>query len=288
MTQGIIVKAIGGFYYVLSDGVAVECKARGLFRKNGIVPLVGDIAEITPNPGGKGVITGIKQRKNSFIRPAVANIDCLVIVVTAAFPAADTYFIDRITVTAETAGCEIVICINKTDINAGDDLFRIYSSAGYSTIRTCSLTGFGINELKRLTTDKISVLAGNSGVGKSSLMNALDPGFGLVVGEISKKLKRGKHTTRHVELLPAGGQTLIADTPGFESFDFANTEITEKKTLQYAFPEFRRYSGECRFSDCLHKNEPGCAVTDALREGIILPSRYGSYVKMLARALQNS
>lgn len=287
MPEGIIVKSLSGFYYVESGTEVTACKARGVFRKRGTSPLVGDRVVFTlPDGAGEGTVTEILERRNSFNRPACANIDYLVIIAAAVNPITDPFLIDRMTAVAENAGCTPVICINKCDEDRGDALFEIYSKTPYSVIRTSAITGEGIDELRELISGKCCAFAGNSGVGKSSILNALDPGFSLKVGEVSEKLGRGRHTTRHVELFHLGENTLVADTPGFASFDLERFETPRKEALQWLFPEFEPYIGKCRFDDCAHINEPDCAVLSALEAGEISESRVDSYKRLYDQSAQ--
>lgn len=284
MSEGVIVKALSGFYYVRSQEETVRCRARGIFRKEGMSPLVGDRVEFTKNCDGSGTIDSVRARRNHFIRPAVANVDQLIIMASPVIPVTDPYLIDRVCAIAERAGCEPVICINKTDADPGDGLWNIYSGTGYRVLRTSAVTGTGIDELGQVLAGKISAFTGNSGVGKSSVLNALSPELGVQVGEVSEKLGRGRHTTRHVELFDLGGDTYVADTPGFASFDTEMVEPIPKDELQYVFGEFGQYIGKCRFSDCVHLKEPGCAVLEAVAEGRIHVSRHASYARMYEQA----
>lgn len=285
--EGIILKALSGFYYVrCADGQTVTCRARGKFRYKKITPLVGDRVAITPQGDGTGSLDEILPRRNAFQRPAVANIDQLVIIASGAIPVTDPFLVDRIIALAETKGCEPILCINKWDLVRAEELFAIYEAAGFHTIRVSAETGQGIEELRALLAGKVSAFTGNSGVGKSSILNALEPDFGLATGEISEKLGRGRHTTRHVELFPVSGG-LIADTPGFSAFDTDRGEIREKEVLQHAFREFRPYLGQCRFVGCAHVKEKGCAVLEALDAGKIQPSRHRSYVRLYQLAKEN-
>jgi ribosome biogenesis GTPase len=217
-------------------------------------------------------------RKNEFIRPPLANIDKMVIFASEAIPSTDTYLIDKMTIIAKKNDCESVICINKTDLDPADRLFEIYSSAGFTVIRTSAVTGEGIDKLVDVAGKSICAFTGNSGVGKSSILNTIDPNFGISVGDISKKLGRGKHTTRHVELFELSCGALIADTPGFSAFDTGH--ITEKENLQYLFDEFEPYIGKCRFPDCAHIKEPDCAIIDALNAGELQKTRHDSYSRL--------
>ncbi len=284
---GTIVKALSGFYYVNCDNRIYECRARGKFRLDGTSPLVGDKVSFNIDSNSKGYIEAVSERKNFFIRPAVANIDALVFIAANTNPVTDPFLIDRVSVIAEEAGCELIVCINKTDIDNADELWKIYTSAGFTTVRTSAETGEGIEELKAALKGKICAFTGNSGVGKSSILNVLMPGLNLEVGIVSEKLGRGKHTTRHVELFAIDETTYIADTPGFASFDIIMMNTIEKQELQYYFREFKKHIGDCRFNDCAHLKEPGCAVTEALGAGEIMPSRYESYTRLYELTAQN-
>ena len=286
--EGTIVKALSGFYYVSSGGCIYECKARGKFRLDGTSPLVGDKVCFALDGNNKGYIEKVHERKNFFIRPAVSNIDALVFIAANTNPVTDPFLIDRVSVIAEEADCELIVCINKIDIDSADELFDIYSRSGFVTVRTSAETGEGIDELKSALIGKICAFTGNSGVGKSSILNSIVPELKLEVGEVSEKLGRGRHTTRHVELFDIGNETYIADTPGFASFDIEMMQTIQKQDLQYDFREFKKYIGNCRFNDCAHLKEPGCAVTEALNLGAILPSRYESYKRMYDLSAQTN
>ena len=276
MPNGKIMKALSGFYYVRWEGGTVQCRARGKFRKDGIVPMVGDDVRFELS----GAVTEILPRKNCFIRPAVANVDYLVILCANVNPVTEPFLVDRVAVIAEKAGCGVIICINKCDLDRGDALYAAFTNhTGYPVIRTSALTGEGCAELIALIRGKTVAFTGNSGVGKSSLLNALEPSLTLETGEVSDRLGRGRHTTRHIELFDVG-DTLIADTPGFSSFDLMQMQRMRKEDLQHCFPEFRPYIGRCRFDDCAHVREPGCAVLQALQEGAIAPTRHESYRKL--------
>ncbi|MBQ6397131.1 MAG: ribosome small subunit-dependent GTPase A [Oscillospiraceae bacterium] len=280
MTEGIIIKALSGFYYVKTSEGIVACKARGRFRLDGTSPLVGDRVQLRIDADGSGRVDSVFERKNFFIRPAVANIDTLVFIAANVNPVTDPFLIDRVAVIAHEAGCELVICVNKVDLNAGDELYDIFTAAGYSVVRTSAETGEGAAELRRILRGKVCALTGNSGVGKSSILNVLLPGAAIPTGEVSEHLGRGKHTTRHVELYPLGDDTYVADTPGFASFEIQMMQTIAKEDLQFDFPEFAPYIGKCRFADCAHLKEPGCAIREALESGAIGKSRYSSYVRL--------
>lgn len=286
--EGTIIKALSGFYYVSSEEQVYECKARGKFRLDGTSPLVGDKVSFAIDTNGKGFIDKVFDRKNSFIRPAVANIDALVFVAANTNPVTDPFLIDRVSVIAEEADCDLIVCINKTDIDPADELYAIYTSAGFETLRTSTVTGEGIPELKAALKGKICAFTGNSGVGKSSILNSIVPEFNIEVAAVSNKLGRGKHTTRHVELYDIGDDTFIADTPGFASFDIEMMQTIDKRELQHDFRDFKMYIGNCRFNDCAHLKEPGCAVTEALQIGDIMPSRYQSYKRLYELSAQNN
>ena len=279
---GMIRKALSGFYYVDDGGdCLVVCRARGKFRHKRITPLVGDRVRFTRLPDGTGALDEILPRKNEFLRPAVANIDQLVIVASGATPVTDPFLIDRVTAIADSKdGCDCIICINKCDLAPADELYQTYTASGFPTIRVSAKTGEGIEELRTTINGKVSAFTGNSGVGKSSILNGLAPDFRLQVGEVSEKLGRGRHTTRHVELYRLGRDAIVADTPGFSSFDTERMELLRKEMLERAFREFRPYLGACRFIGCSHVKEKGCAVLAALEEGKIMPSRHASYVRL--------
>ena len=277
--QGVIIKALSGFYYVKTESGTVECRARGRFRLDGSSPLVGDRVEISLDANGKGRVDKLLPRKNFFIRPAVANIDLLIAVASEVNPVTDPFLIDRVTAFAEHMGCEVLICINKSDAARVSRLRDIYATSGYRVIETSAVTGEGVEELRGCIAGKVCAFSGNSGVGKSSLLNALEPGLGIETGVVSEKVGRGRHTTRHVEIFPAGG-AFVADTPGFASFDMEQLPPIPKEELQFCFPEFGPYIGKCRFDDCAHLKEPGCAVREAMDEGKINASRHLSYARL--------
>ncbi|WP_295616241.1 ribosome small subunit-dependent GTPase A [uncultured Intestinimonas sp.] len=282
MDTGIIMKAMSGFYYVDDGGgETVACRARGRFRHQRLTPLVGDRVEFTRLPGGGGSLDALLPRKNQFQRPAVANIDQLVVVASGVIPVTDPFLIDRIAAIADSKeGCDVVVCINKCDLDPGEELYRIYRAAGFPTLRVSALTGEGIGELSAAIAGKVSAFTGNSGVGKSSILNALEPGFRIQVGQVSEKLGRGRHTTRHTELYRLSNGAVIADTPGFSAFDTERMELVRKEDLERAFRDFRLYLGECRFTGCAHIKEKDCAVREALDRGEIQESRYRSYVRL--------
>ena len=272
MAEGMILKALSGFYYVDDGTQLFACRGRGKFRHEKVTPLVGDRVLFTPLEHGSGSLDGILPRKNEFQRPAVANVDQLVIIVSQAVPATDPFLID--------------ICVNKWDLVPGEDLYQIYTSAGFTTLKVSAETGEGIEELRQVISGKVSAFTGNSGVGKSSILNALEPGIALQTGEISEKLGRGRHTTRHVELYRLSGGALVADTPGFSSFDTDRMELCRKEELEGCFREFAPYLGKCQFTGCSHVKEKGCAVLKAVEAGAIQPSRHASYIRLYDQAKQ--
>lgn len=284
MLKGIIVKALSGFYYVKTDEkTIVECKARGVFRKKEFAPLVGDNVEISITDENRGVIEKITPRLNSLIRPPVANIDRLFIVVSTVSPSPNFFVIDKMTVLAEENRIEPIIVINKSDLSDPTELLETYQKCGFKTFVVSAKSNEGVEQLFPLFKDKLSVFCGNSGVGKSSLLNAIDDRFEISTAEISEKLGRGRHTTRHVELYNAHGG-LIADTPGFSSIDMERTAIIKKDRLQYCFSEFSPFLGECKFTSCSHTKEKGCAVLEAVENSVIPLSRIESYRRLYEEA----
>ena len=277
--RGRIKKALSGFYYVDTGEEVVTCRARGRFRKEGVSPLVGDRVEITVS-GTEGMVDAIGPRHNVFSRPAVANIDQLVIVASNAIPQTDPYLIDRISAIAALKDCRVLLCLNKCDLDPAEELYGIYSGSAIRVLRVSAVTGQGIDELRRELAGKLSAFTGNSGVGKSSLLNALDPRFSVQVGEVSQALGRGRHTTRHVELYTLSGGAEIIDTPGFSSFDTDELGLALKERLPETFLDFAPYLDGCRFVGCSHTKEKGCAVLEAVRAGKLSASRHASYLRL--------
>lgn len=282
--QGTIMKALSGFFYVDDGQCVTACRGRGRLRKEKITPLVGDQVLFTPLGDGSGSLDEILPRKNQFYRPAVANIDQLVIIASEAAPVTDPFLIDRVAAIAEGRGCQCVICINKCDLASGDGLSQIYRRAGFPTLQISAETGDGIDALRAIIAGKVSAFTGNSGVGKSSILNALEPGIVLPTGDVSEKLGRGRHTTRHVELIRLSCGGAVADTPGFSSFDVDQMELAAPESLARCFREFVPYLGSCQFQNCSHVKERGCAVLAALRAGEIAPTRHQSYVRLYQQA----
>ena len=282
---GIIVKALSGFYYVYTgSGEPVACRGRGKLRHQRVTPLVGDQVEITLLEDGTGRVEEILPRINQFQRPMAANIQQMIIVASGAIPVTDPYLIDRMIAMAEWKSCTPVVCFNKCDLCRMDELAQVYEQAGFQTIQVSAETGEGMETLAALLDGKVSAFTGNSGVGKSSILNALRPGACLQVGEVSEKLGRGRHTTRHVELFRVGGG-LVADTPGFSSLDAEEMEQVPKQALSGVFREFAPYADQCRFAGCAHYKEKDCAVRQAVKDGRIASSRYQSYVRLYQQAL---
>lgn len=284
-TTGRILRSLSGFYDVQTDKGLITCRARGILRKQGNSPLTGDLVEISVEKG-KGMVEAILPRRNSFVRPAVANVDALVIFAANVNPVTEPFLIDRVAAIAGDQNVEVILCVNKCDLDPAHDLVRIYENAGFSVISTSAETGDGVEQLRRAIEGRLTAFTGNSGVGKSSILNRLCPELSLATGEVSEKLGRGRHTTRHVELYRLGENTYVADTPGFSSFDTDQMEVILKENLQYAFPDFGPYVGKCRFDDCSHRKEPECAVRAALEAGGIEKTRYDSYLKLYEKASQ--
>ena len=280
MSEGRIQKALSGFYYVDTGTEVLTCRARGKFRKDGVSPLVGDRVEVRELGNGEGFVEAILPRKNAFTRPAVANIDQLVVIASGAIPKTDPFLIDRVAAIAALKGCEVIILLNKCDLDSADSLYQIYRAAGFQTLRVSAQTGEGLEELIPLISGKLSAFTGNSGVGKSSILNALDPEFHLQVGEVSDALGRGRHTTRHVELFRLSCGAEIVDSPGFSSFETDELNLELKRRLPETFREFQPYLDNCRFVGCSHTKEKGCAVLEAVRRGDIQKSRHASYLRL--------
>lgn len=282
---GRILRSISGFYDVQTESALISCRARGILRKEGNSPLTGDLVEISVE-NGKGMIEKILPRRNYFIRPAVANIDALVVFAANVNPVTEPFLIDRVAAIAGDQGVPVYLCINKCDLDPAVDLEKIYRHAGFEVICASAETGEGVEQLRQLILGKLSAFTGNSGVGKSSMLNRLCPELALSTGDVSEKLGRGRHTTRHVELYQLAENTFVADTPGFSSFDTDMMEIILKENLQYAFGDFGPYLGKCQFHDCTHRKEPGCAVTSAVAVGEIEQSRYDSYLRLYDKVSQ--
>ncbi|MDR0293305.1 MAG: ribosome small subunit-dependent GTPase A [Oscillospiraceae bacterium] len=289
---GRLVRSVSGFYTVRTDEGEFFCRARGVFRKRGVTPLVGDFVTIEVSDGS-GSVVDVAERRNALLRPPVCNIDALVMLVSEAAPRADTSVIDKMAALAAYHGIEVILLINKCDLEPGDTLFSVYRAAGFPVLRLSALTGDGLESLWPLIENKCVALAGNSGVGKSELLNALDGGGGppravpglktqgpRPTGEVSERLGRGRHTTRHVELYALPRNVLAADTPGFAALD--TLERIPPERLGACFLDFRPYLGKCRFAGCLHgERQRDCAVREAVGAGEIHPSRYAGYLRML-------
>lgn len=277
--RGLIVKGIGGFYYIQTEKGIIEAKGRGIFKNKGITLCVGDEVNVTLTDEDEktGVIDEIFPRKNHFIRPPIANVDMFIVVFAAAEPEPNFPVIDKFLITARLHGIEPIVCINKCDLLTDEEvreIARIYESE-YKVLCISTVAGQNMEVLKSAIAGKRVALAGPSGVGKSSILNLLHPQANMETGEVSKKTKRGKHTTRHVEIFKAEGGSYIFDTPGFTSFDISAMEYDQ---LVECFPEFEKLAGSCKYDNCRHLKEPECAVREAVKVGKIHPSRYKSYV----------
>ena len=281
--QGKIIKGIAGFYYIYAeDDNVYECKAKGIFRKDNQKPLVGDNVEITilDQVEKEGNLVSILPRKNSLIRPAVANVDQAFVIFAADKPKPNFMLLDRFLIMMEQEGVPAVICFNKKDLvteKEAGELYEVYKSCGYRVILSSTLDGEGTDEIREILEGKTTVVAGPSGVGKSSLTNLLQGEIKMETGEISRKLKRGRHTTRHSQVIPVGENTFLMDTPGFSSLYIMGMEEQELKDY---FPEFRKYEEKCRFQGCRHIHEPDCEVKEALERGEISRIRYEDYLSL--------
>lgn len=278
--NGTIIKGIGGFYYVEAADEIYECKARGVFRKEKLSPLVGDKVTIRINENAENTIDEIMPRKNALTRPPVVNIDNLIIVVSTVEPKPSTLVIDKLIAVAEHKNIEPIIVVTKSDLASAQEIFDIYTLAGFKTIIVSNETKDGVDEVKAVLKDKISALTGNSGVGKTSLLNNLDETLALKTAQISKKLGRGRHTTRQAELYRVC-DGFVVDTPGFSSFEVDKSDIILKDELAYCFRDFSDYIEKCKFyPSCTHTADKGCAVVEAVNEGKISKSRHNSYVQL--------
>lgn len=282
MPSGNILKGIGGFYYVLSGEETYECRARGVFRRNDIIPLPGDRVDfsIIDIEKKKGSLDAILPRYSQLTRPAVANVNQVITVLAAKSPPPDFLLLDKLLVTAAKENIKSVICLNKLDLDGDHEYARIvetYKDAGYGHVLTSTKTGEGLEELGEILKSRITVLAGQSGVGKSTLLNCIMNSLVMQTGALSSKIERGRHTTRHAELVPLDGGGFIVDTPGFSSFELEEIEYDE---LQQYYPEFARTTGGCRFSRCSHISEPECRVKEAVYSGVIDAGRYERYVEL--------
>lgn len=277
--NGILMKSIGGFYYVRCGGTEYECKARGSFRKSGNSPVVGDKVVISVPDEGFASIEEIKPRINKLKRPALANVDTLVIVCSTVDPEPNFTVIDKMTAAAVNNNMIPAIVISKNDLKSGERIAEIYRNSKFPVFLCSPEDTEDVNKLKDFLKGKVSAFTGNSGVGKSTLINCIFPNLKLQTGQISRKLGRGKHTTRVVELFEIDG-CFVADTPGFSTVDLQRYEMIDKTQLQYCFPEFERYLGECQFTSCSHTCEKGCRILQAVTDGDIEPSRHKSYVAM--------
>lgn len=281
MPSGIILKGYGGFYYVKADEEIYECKARGIFRKDGMNLYAGDrvVFSVIDDAKKIGNIDEIKTRETQLIRPAVANVNQIAIVVSVKSPGPDFYLLDKLLITARLKDIDCLICINKIDLdelNEAESIIDAYNKAGYKLIKLSSKENIGFSELEKELIGKITVLAGQSGVGKSTILNYIMESIVMKTGDISEKIDRGKHTTRHAELLELKNGGYFVDTPGFSSFELSDIEGNE---LENYYPEFDNYLNKCKFTGCSHITEPGCSVKEALGESLIDAGRYERYIE---------
>lgn len=277
--EGVIIKLTAGFYYVDTQDEILECKARGKFRNRGESPVVGDRVSVALKPDGYHSVEKICERKNLLVRPPLANLDALVIVISTVEPLPNTLVIDKLTAAAVDIGTMPYIVFSKTDLSSCDELVEVYEKAGFPTFTYSDGDAESVDKIRTALCGKLVAFIGNSGVGKSTLINNLYPELELKTGEISQKLGRGRHTTRTVELFKTD-TGYIADTPGFSTVDLERYHLVMKEQLMYRFPEFEDYIGECKFSSCMHTCEKGCAVIEAVNDGNISSSRHQSYVEM--------
>lgn len=288
MLKGVIVRGVGGFYYVKTSEGIIESRARGLFRDENITPMVGDNVNIRiSEEDHSGYIDEIYPRTSQLSRPPVANVTQAIIVMSIKDPEINTWLLDKFLLMAEYEGLKIIICLNKADLDqeAALSLSEIYNKAGYEVIIASAVNNLGIDRLREVLENNVTVIAGPSGAGKSSLLNGVNPKLQLKVGDISTKSKRGKHTTRHVELLDLSDNSYVLDTPGFSSLhlDFIEDEVE----LREYFKEIHKYGQECRFLSCLHDQEPNCAVKDYVNKGVINKLRYENYLLLLEEIKSN-
>lgn len=282
---GRIIRSLSGFYDVQTPEGVFTCRGRGSLRRAGDSPLTGDMVEISVEHG-KGMVERVLPRQNRFIRPAVANVDALVVFVSNVNPVTEPFLVDRVAAIAGDQEVPVYICVNKCDLDPAKDLVRIYTHAGFPVICASAETGEGVEDLRKLLQGKLTAFTGNTGVGKSSMLNALCPALKLATGEVSEKLGRGRHTTRHVQLYCLEENTFVADTPGFSSFETEQMDVLLKENLQYTFPDFAPYLGKCQFHDCSHRAEPNCAVRMAVEAGDVEKTRYDSYLRLYEKAEQ--
>ncbi len=283
--QGRILKSISGFYEVEAADELYTCKARGVFRKTGTTPLVGDLVQITADSADEGTVDEVFERRNALTRPPVANLDNLFIVVSVCEPEPNALVIDRLTAIAESKKIEPILVVTKSDLGSGAHLLDVYRKAGFRTFCVGEDDHADVPQIRELLHGRVSAFTGNTGVGKSTLLNAVDPSLSIATAQISRKLGRGRHTTRHVELYRTCGG-YVADTPGFSALDIENGEFIHKDELQYCFREFAPYLGACRFTSCAHVRDKGCRVLEAVETGEIAPSRHASYAALYEEAKQ--
>lgn len=280
--EGVIIRGIAGFYYVkLIDGVIIECKARGIFRKEKITPIVGDKVNIIISTDGKGIVNEILPRKSQLDRPFVANVDQAFIVFALKKPDINLMLLDKLLILTEHHNLDAIICLNKSDLdetNYYEDIGNTYKKIGYKVLRTNAHTGEGLHELKEYAKNKISVFVGPSGVGKSTIFNKIQDKIKMETGVLSQKIDRGKHTTRHAELIEISENSFIVDTPGFSSMDI---KFVKPEDLQYAFKDFESYLNSCKFTSCIHNKEMDCRIKEEVEKSNISKERYNTYISLL-------